>query len=111
MGHDRLAAHMGISLILLLAAVGGWGAFGYGVYSARQQERAFRDEIALVQAERGKLAADLDRMRQEAERSRQALERAQAELRARPPVQPAPSPVPTTAPAPPAAAPKARPVR
>src|SRR3712207_8222207 len=92
MGSERLAAHMGISAILLLVALGGWGAFGYGVLSSRQQERVFRDQLTAALSERDRLAADLNQVRGELalvrtdlEQTRQAMERAIADLKARPP--------------------------
>ena len=39
-------AHLGFSAFPLLLATGGWGAFAYGIYAARQQDRTFRDEVA-----------------------------------------------------------------
>ncbi len=97
MEDGRLAAHMGISAILLLAAIGGWGAFAYATYSARHQERAFRDRMAQVIAERDALRTEASQFRADAERTRQALERSQAELaKARTP--PPPQPVASTAP-------------
>jgi chromosome segregation ATPase len=65
---------------LVLAAVSGWGVSAYAVFSARQQERAYLDQISRVTAERDKGNADLNQMRAEAERNRQTLERAQADL-------------------------------
>lgn len=109
MGSERLAAHMGISAILLLAAIGGWAAFGYGVLASRQQERMFRDQLTAALSERDRLSADLNQIRGELalvrtdlEQNRQALERALSDLKARPLVPP---------PALPAAAPAAAPTR
>jgi hypothetical protein len=81
MGSERLAAHMGISAILLLAAIGGWAAFGFGVLSSRQQERVFRDQLTVALSERDRLSADLNQIRGELalvradlEQNRQALD-------------------------------------
>jgi Holliday junction resolvasome RuvABC endonuclease subunit len=100
---------MGISAILLLAAIGGWAAFGFGVLSSRQQERVFRDQLTVALSERDRLSADLNQIRSELalvradlEQNRQALERALADLKARPSVQ---------LPALPVAAPTAAPTR
>jgi hypothetical protein len=41
-----LSAHLGFGAFPLLLATGGWGAFAYGIYAARQQDRTFRDEVA-----------------------------------------------------------------
>ncbi len=99
MEDGRLAAHMGISAILLLAAIGGWGAFAYATYSARHQERAYRDSMAQVIAERDALRTEASQFRADAERTRQALERSQAELvKAR--TQPPPSLLPANSPSP-----------
>jgi len=67
-------------VMLLLAAVSGWGAFAYSMSSAQQQERAYRAEMSRVVADRDKLNAELNQVRAEAERNRLALERAQADL-------------------------------
>jgi uncharacterized coiled-coil protein SlyX len=69
--------------VLLLAAVGGWGAFAYSMVSAQQQERQSqetRTELSRVIADRDKLNVELTQMRAEAERYRLTLERAQADL-------------------------------
>ncbi len=118
MDDSRIGAHMGISAILLLAAIGGWGAFAYATYSARQQERTFRDIMAQTIGERDALRTEANQFRADAERTRQALERSQAELvKARTPPSPLPAapppPVtpPRTTPPPPGAAPRTPPVR
>ena len=118
MDESRIGAHMGISAILLLAAISGWGAFAYATYSARQQERTFRDIMAQAIGERDALRTEANRFRADAERTRQALERSQAELvKARTPPSPLPAtpppPVtpPRTTPPPPGAAPRTPPVR
>ena len=77
---SRLEAHMSISAILLLTAIGGWGAFAYATYSAQGQERAFRDDMAQLTAERDALRTELSQIRVDAERKQQALERAQTQL-------------------------------
>jgi cell division protein FtsL len=64
-------------VMLLLAAVSGWGAFAYSMSSAQQQERAYLAEMSRVVADRDKLNAELNQVRAEAERNRLALERAQ----------------------------------
>ncbi len=69
--------------MLLLAAVSGWGAFAYSMFSAQQQERQFqatRSEMGRIVADRDKLTDDLNRIRAEAERNRLTLEQTQADL-------------------------------
>ena len=82
MGSERLGAHMGISILLLLAAVGGWGAFAYSAAQARQQERSFREQISSASTDRDALSTALRQVRSEAEQSRQELERARRDLAA-----------------------------
>jgi hypothetical protein len=76
MDQPRTAAYLGLSVVLFLLVLGGWGAFAYNFVSGQQRESALRD--ALAQQER--LTAELGQVRAELARSRQALERAQADL-------------------------------
>ena len=82
MGSERLGAHMGISILLLLAAVGGWGAFAYSGAQARQQERSFREQINSASTDRDALNTALRQARAEAEQNRQELERTRRGLAA-----------------------------
>jgi uncharacterized protein HemX len=79
-GNGRLAAHMGVSLILFLAAVGGWGAYAYNVSSDRRQERALREQVTRSAKENERVNADLRQLQIEADRNRQALDQARRDL-------------------------------
>jgi hypothetical protein len=70
----------GLIVMMLLAAVGGWSAFAYAMISGDQRQRSYRDDLSRVTMDRDKLNSDLNGLREEAERSRQALERTQADL-------------------------------
>ena len=76
----RAASYMGLSFILVLLAIGGWGAFSYSLYAAKQESRFLRTEVGRLTAEREKLTSDLNQIRGEFERTRQALERTRTEL-------------------------------
>lgn len=82
MGKHRLAAHMGVSLILLLAAAGGWGAYLYGLSSERQQERVLREEVTRITADRDRATTEAIRLRAELDRARQALDQSRRDLTA-----------------------------
>ena len=79
MEDGRLGLHMSISATFFLAAVVGWGAFAYVALSSRQQERALREEMARVVAEREQLSSEMSRTRSESDRIRQVLEQVQAD--------------------------------
>ena len=82
MGSERLGAHMDVSILLLLTAVGGWGAFAYAASQARQQERSFREQICSASTDRDALNTALRQARSDAELNRQELERARRDLAA-----------------------------
>jgi hypothetical protein len=74
------SARNALAAVLLLAAAVGWGSLIYSVVSAREQQRAYQDEISRVTADRDKLSTDLSQARGHIERNRSTLERVQAEL-------------------------------
>ena len=83
----RSASYLGLSAILLLLALGGWGAFAYILYAGRQEVQFLRQEVGRLTTERQQftsnlqqMAEEIARMREERDRSRQALERLQADL-------------------------------
>ena len=78
MERGRVALSLGF--ILVLVAFGGWGAFAHSLYSAREQERALRNEVTRVTVERGRLGAELARVWRDYERTLRELEQAQADL-------------------------------
>ncbi len=110
----RTAAYLGLGVILVPVALGGWGAFAYSLSSAHQQDRALREALAQQErasrsaiAQQERLTAELGQVRADLTRTRQALERAQADLivsraeleqlktrPSQPPEAPAPAPVP-----------------
>lgn len=76
----KAASYLALSFILLVLALGGWGAFAYSLYAARHEARFLRTEVGRSIAERQTLTSALSQMRDELERSRQILRRTQADL-------------------------------
>jgi hypothetical protein len=70
----------GLIVMMFLVAVGGWSAFAYAIISGDQRQRSYRDDLSRVTMDRDKLNSDLNGLREEAEYSRHALERTQADL-------------------------------
>jgi septal ring factor EnvC (AmiA/AmiB activator) len=87
MDHLRTATYLGLSAILALVALGGWGAFAYSLSLVHQQDHALREVLAQQErtlrgalAQQERLTAELGQIRADLTRSRQALERAQVDL-------------------------------
>ena len=78
--NHRLAIHMGVSVVLFLAAVSGWGAFAYVLSSDRQKERTLQDQVSRATTERDRLGVELKQVRAEVGGNRQALEQARRDL-------------------------------
>ncbi len=87
MPEGRAASYLGLSLILLLLALGGWGAFVYSLDAARDEVRFLGREPGRLAIERPQLTSDLKQvangvaeLRAEQDRNRPTVERLRADL-------------------------------
>ena len=79
---ERLHLHIGLSVVFLLLALSGWGAFAYVAQSNRAAEVAVREQMERLSADRVQLNAEIDQLRKALQRQ-QEVEREMTETRGR----------------------------
>jgi hypothetical protein len=59
----RLSRHQAVTIVLGLAAVGGWGVFAVSTHSALETERQLRGQVASLQENQTQLLSERDKSR------------------------------------------------
>lgn len=77
---ERLHLHIGLSVVFLLLALSGWGAFAFVTQSNRTADAEMRAQVERQASERTSLNAEIDQLRTALQRQ-QVLEREQTEMR------------------------------
>jgi septal ring factor EnvC (AmiA/AmiB activator) len=77
---ERMHLHIGLSVIFLLLALSGWGAFAYVAQSNRTADAAVREQIERLSSDRVQLSAEIDQLRKALQRQ-QEVEREMTETR------------------------------